>query len=291
MNFLEVASSEHVEMSFNIPSAEDVQELRKNRCYLTVSGFSKRLTMFLPRFVTRLVKPTPYNQYGFTEYASKKYGIFCCADTGSITLYYGPQYWNVADDNYKSAHVSWDPPWQFHHVRNDVYMLDGTRAFPAHHLRMWSRDHLKLTSTGTSWSDWISYPESEQRVHEHEKLWFRSNAPYDNWSQTSFRPDYIIAAFRFKDPYDQEPITGYGYIEEREWIRGKWSWLRAMLRYVPGCRLVRRSMEITFDKGIGKRKSSWKGGIISMGVNMLPGETGNECIMRIVTRPDQCLSR
>lgn len=61
MKFLELTSSEHVEISFNIPSAEDMQELRQNQCYLTISAFSKRLTMFLPRFVTRLVKPTPYN--------------------------------------------------------------------------------------------------------------------------------------------------------------------------------------------------------------------------------------
>jgi hypothetical protein len=76
------------------------------------------------------------------------------------------------------------------------------------------------------------------------------------------------ACFRLMD-YDGEIIKATTHIEEREWLRGdKWcSWLS--LFYRP---LVRRCLEIQFDRETGPRKGSWKGGTMGTGIDMLPGE-------------------
>lgn len=74
--------------------------------------------------------------------------------------------------------------------------------------------------------------------------------------------------FAFTD-YDGEIIGASTHIEEREWKRGdKWcSWLS--LFYRP---MVKRSLDISFDKETGSRKGSWKGGTVGTSIEMLPGE-------------------
>lgn len=74
--------------------------------------------------------------------------------------------------------------------------------------------------------------------------------------------------FTFKD-FDGEEITATTFIEEREWHRGekwfKWlSWFSAPK--------VRRSLDLHFNKEVGPRKGSWKGGTIGHGIEMYPWE-------------------
>ena len=277
------------ELSFNVPSAEDVQDLRMNRCYITLCVFSRRFTLKLPRVFNKLLKPAPYQSYGFTEYAARKYGVFCGSEIDCVGVYYGIQIWNGSSEQEKSSRVWLNLPIQFEHIRNDAYFLNGQFAFPAHHLRTWIQDHVILDETGIRWSDWLAYPKSDIRVTEHEREFCISNDPYDNYSDVQVRPDDVIAVFKFKDPCDQKSIMAMGYIDEREWIRGKWPWLRAVLKYVPGCRFIRRQMELTFNQEVGARKGSWKGGTIAVGIDMLPGETGNECVMRLISQSSKYL--
>ena len=76
------------------------------------------------------------------------------------------------------------------------------------------------------------------------------------------------AVFKFFD-FDGEEIEATAHIEEREWHRGeKWcKWLS--LFFKP---LIRRSLDIQFNKETGPRKGSWKGGTIGHGIELEPGE-------------------
>lgn len=69
----------------------------------------------------------------------------------------------------------------------------------------------------------------------------------------------------FKD-FDGEEIIATCHIEELEWLYGtSWcSWLSYIRKP-----LIRRVIEITFNKETGNRKNSWKGGTIGCGEDMI----------------------
>jgi hypothetical protein len=75
--------------------------------------------------------------------------------------------------------------------------------------------------------------------------------------------------FAFTD-YDDELIFARCHIEEREWRAGdKWcSWLSLFSKP-----LIRRSLSIAFDREVGTRKGSWKGGTVGSGIEWLPGDS------------------
>ena len=84
------------------------------------------------------------------------------------------------------------------------------------------------------------------------------------------------AVFKFLD-FDGEEIGATTHIEEREWHRGdKWcKWLS--LFFKP---LIRRNLDITFDKETGPKKGSWKGGTIGHGIEMEPNELHESAFRR-----------
>lgn len=59
--------------------------------------------------------------------------------------------------------------------------------------------------------------------------------------------------------------------DEREWRRAFW-WPRKM---------VRRSIDVTFNDEVGERTGSWKGGTIGCGYELLPNETPLACLRRM----------
>jgi len=64
------------------------------------------------------------------------------------------------------------------------------------------------------------------------------------------------------------------YADEREW---RWKWFQWLL--YPN--KIQRSIQIDFDKEVGERTDSWKGGWISCSYEILPGETPYKCLMRM----------
>jgi hypothetical protein len=81
--------------------------------------------------------------------------------------------------------------------------------------------------------------------------------------------------FEFKD-FDGEQITATCKIEEREWQRG-----RGIFRLLfIGRNLVRRSLDLQFSSEVGKRKGSWKGGMVGHSIEMLAGETAEAAFRR-----------
>lgn len=74
--------------------------------------------------------------------------------------------------------------------------------------------------------------------------------------------------FAFKD-YDGEEIQACVFIEERKWLKGEklFSWLSF---FYPA--KVIKSLNISFSKGVGPKKGSWKGGTLGHGIELLPDE-------------------
>lgn len=68
--------------------------------------------------------------------------------------------------------------------------------------------------------------------------------------------------FRFND-FDGEEIEATCYIEFREWTRGYgfWNFLRFFMK-----NQKQTTLAIEFNKGVGIRKTSWKGGVIGTGI-------------------------
>lgn len=71
------------------------------------------------------------------------------------------------------------------------------------------------------------------------------------------------------EDYDGAKIIATCMVEEMEWRFGdKWfKWLSWFRRPK-----IRRSLDIEFDYELGSDKSSWKGGTLGHGIEMLPGE-------------------
>ena len=63
-------------------------------------------------------------------------------------------------------------------------------------------------------------------------------------------------------------------IEEREW-RPKWfKWTKLF-------RKVNKSIDIEFDREVGERSGTWKGGVLGCSWTMLPNETAFQCLKRM----------
>jgi len=104
---------------------------------------------------------------------------------------------------------------------------------------------------------------------EHETKGNRKDFYKDEWKkkQKSWTYDYT-------DSYDGEVIPTTIYVEEREW-RPKW------LHWTNLFSIVNRSIDIHFSKECGKRKGSWKGGVLGCGYTLLKNETPLDCLKRM----------
>lgn len=91
----------------------------------------------------------------------------------------------------------------------------------------------------------------------------------DEWKQKQMSWDYD-----FTDKTDNTVIPTKIYVEEREW-RPKWlTWTKKFAK-------VRRTIDIHFSAEVGRRKGSWKGGVIGCGYDLQPNEHPIDCIKRM----------
>lgn len=79
--------------------------------------------------------------------------------------------------------------------------------------------------------------------------------------------------YRLRNGSIQE-ATATVFVERRSW---KWRWFP----FLPWPRLVRQSIDVRFDREIGERSGSWKGGCIGCGYDMRPGETAKTTLKRM----------
>lgn len=85
--------------------------------------------------------------------------------------------------------------------------------------------------------------------------------------------------YDFTDKYDGEVIPIIIYVEEREWRR-KW------LKWTNLFSNISRTIDVHFSKECGKKKGSWKGGVIGCSYPLLKNEEPLDCLKRMEKERD-----
>lgn len=248
--------------------------------------------IFKPKREWRDTSNEPWNEgkekpCGYFNYTRKQYG-FTFADT-CLHVYYGiqPGSWSKDDPKNSDHSKLYWYPWNLEHVRWDAYLLDGRYLCPGEHLSQYKLYKMRQQDF-KDWTDkekravwfqtinWFTLPKSD----EYAKNYKWSMDEYDNWSNNDIDSSAVFRFYQYTDKYDKSETIACVHIEEREWIRGKWKWLRAILKHFPSCVFIKRTLDIEFRDEVGSRKGSWKGGVLGCSHEMLPGESVGDCWKR-----------
>ena len=79
--------------------------------------------------------------------------------------------------------------------------------------------------------------------------------------------------YRLENGTTQARVAEF-YVDRREW---RWRWLS----WLPWPRLVRTSIDVTFNDEVGESTGSWKGGTIGCSYDILPGERPVQTLRRM----------
>ena len=92
------------------------------------------------------------------------------------------------------------------------------------------------------------------------------------------RAEEIVPKINFQIvDFDDEVVNAEAYITESRYDRGD-GWFK-WLKFFCAARIYRK-LDFTFDKEVGERKGSWKGGLISTSCEIKPGESAIEAFTR-----------
>ncbi len=228
-------------------------------------------------------KPNKDGSKGYWDSIRKCYGI--SFNDEAIHVYYGiqPMSWSANDPENSDHTKLYNYFWNLQHVRHSAYDINGNYLCNGTHLREWTYKYLpkycKPYNAETKDIDfqtvpWFIYPKNDKI-----EKWPPFKDGYDNFDSVSSNIE-VFKFYEYIDKYDNSKTIARVNIEEREWIRGKWKWLRAILKFIPGCVFIRRTIDVEFRDEVGSEKGSWKGGTLGCGFNMLPNETIDECFNR-----------
>lgn len=78
----------------------------------------------------------------------------------------------------------------------------------------------------------------------------------------------------YKDPFDGKIVNATIGVSEREWRMKCLKWTKLFAK-------IRRDIDVDFDQEVGKKKGSWKGGVIGCGYDLKAKETPYECLKRM----------
>lgn len=160
---------------------------------------------------------------------------------------------SIDRDSFSDVHLSWGAktkiirmPWAWEFSRRSSLMPDG---------RSWVHE---LPGYGTRRGD---VPVGEAQV--------------DWWSMRD------LPRWERKLPYRY--VLRSGEVQEREATitvgEMEWRWL--WLKWLPWPRMIRRSIDVSFNGEVGERSGSWKGGTLGCGYDMRRDETPEECLRRM----------
>lgn len=109
--------------------------------------------------------------------------------------------------------------------------------------------------------------ETEDYKSREKDLWNSSK-----WKDILWEGDYPYT-YKLKSGEIQERTATIS-IEEREWRWKAFKWLSYFGK-------IRRSISVRFSDEVGEGTGSWKGGTTGCGYEMLPDESGLECLRRM----------
>lgn len=133
-------------------------------------------------------------------------------------------------------------PWSLTWVRTSTLMKDGDSCFN------------ETNNNRLNWS------EDSQGMTKGSYQWLQNN----KWKETH---PYI-------DNYDQSIVNATISVQEREWRPLWFTWTSLFSK-------VKKTIEVDFDKEVGKEKGSYKGGVLGCGYDLLLNETPLQCLKRM----------
>lgn len=124
----------------------------------------------------------------------------------------------------------------------------------------WDMDWVRTSLLLKDMSSW------EHEVRGHRKEFYN-----DEWKD----PERVfIETHPYTDKYDNTIVNATIRVKEREWRPLWFKWTSLFSK-------TSKDIEIEFDKQVGKRKGSWKGGVLGCSYELLPNETPFECLKRM----------
>lgn len=145
----------------------------------------------------------------------------------------------------------------------------GVYLFHNHFNIMWGRGdanfNQELLGPEQRWSCFLPWSEWRQVRHDvygEQGEFLKPASSFDDFHDDN--NTIPKRKFNFLD-FDGEEIEAETFIEEREWRRGvKWfKWLSWFSKPK-----ISRSLVIRFNKEVGKKKGSWKGGIVGHSIDL-----------------------
>lgn len=132
-------------------------------------------------------------------------------------------------------------PWDLTWVRTSTLLKDNKGWF---------------NETKGKRKDWSQEGRNEVGGYD----WLKEN----KWKET----------YPYTDKYDKTTVNATISVTEMEWRPRGVKWTNLFSK-------VRRTISVEFDKEVGKKKGSWKGGTTGCGYDLLPNETPLECLRRM----------
>jgi hypothetical protein len=203
-----------------------------------------------------------------------------------LTIYFLKWFWYIRIPNIvkpiitKVYPTSWNEETKKRlgrdYYENIVIRKYGIYLYETHFNIMYGAYDTQDSNKEQRWSCLLPWEESRFVRHSYYDLDGKFHGNEDKKQWDLMRNTVPKRKFKFLD-FDGEEIEATTYIEERQWKRGvgyfKW------LSFFYSDR-IRRSLDLSFNKEVGKRKGSWKGGTIGHGVDMVGSELHLEAFQR-----------
>lgn len=202
------------------------------------------LTLF--GWFNKFTLPFKSKRFHYGDCDSPKWGILVHNNT--LWIHHG----GAGNGNGGSRYHSWDIPF---------FAKDNVRS---------EEECYKITEEAPGFAvaedtEMVSWRKLEEEMRAKDGKWhsYRDN------------PRLCKHTYDFNDPYDGTPITATYWVYEQEWRRKWMHWTRLGST-------VHRGIDVEFSDQVGEGKEDWKGGVTACGARLLPGETPEECIIRLV---------
>lgn len=252
---IQIYKTEYPQFCLHIKTPYDPDEEHLPFNYLQISVYKWSIWIKIPEFI----KPKRIQRELYTETIRKDFGI-SFLDSG-IHLCYGiqPGYW-CREDKKNSDHCKvFDYPWNFDFQYAEVYSLDQSKS-------------------------WLK---SKKGIKNQDSFWNKIETAEDCFRKENFykNPEGVYNFVIYNDKFDFQQIPAKYKIEKYVWYRGK-IFPFTILKYFNFGRLIQKSISIDFSEEVGKRKGSWKGGVVGTSFIMNEGETHLQCWERFCIERD-----
>lgn len=144
--------------------------------------------------------------------------------------------------------------WGLYYFETSLVFCFGRKSKHIYMPWMWYHCKAEVRRPDGSWVPYVGSYEHDKEPDGRETLQF----PYR----------YVLKSGEVQE------ATATVYVERRTWRMKAFPWL-------PWPRKIRQSIDVAFDREIGERSGSWKGGCIGCGWDMKPGETAEQTLRRM----------